>query len=670
MPYSLAADIGGTFTDFVLVEHASGDLVLSKVPSTPDDPSEAILKGIDGLGIDLAEIEFFVHGTTIGLNALLQGKGAKTGMITTRGFRDVYEIGRMDRTEMYNYFYRKPRPLIPRRHIFEVDERIDAAGRILKPVAEEQVEAGLEYLIQEGIESVAVCTLHSYANPVNESRIGQIAMSRWEDLPVSLSHQVANEWREYERTSTTALNAYLRPLVRRYLDRLGVESVKRGFAGSLLVMQCNGGVMTVGEAKVRPVQTLVSGPVGGCAGSAMLGTILGHDNIISVDMGGTSFDVSLIVDGKLEVTTQAKVEGLPIMVPMVRVDSIGAGGGSIARVETGQALRVGPESAGAEPGPVCYGRGGQRPTVTDANLVLGLLAAESFSAWGMRLHSKLAEEAIRTRVADPLGLGVQLAADGIRRVINSRMAYAIREATVGQGLSPQDFVMLAFGGAGPMHAVDIAGEIGIPKVIVPIAPGAFSAWGMLSTDFRHDRVKTLVRRASDCSDQQVEAIFAKLQSGDERLGEGQYEFLRYMDLRYGGQEHTLNVATPLGTSVAGLKSLFDEAHRRKFGYRMEANPVEIVNVRLVVVGKVPKTRLRSIPAGSSDASVALKSHRSVYFNGGFVETAIYCRDDLRANNVIEGPAIVEERVSTTVLPPGYRLLVDGYGNLIIEREQR
>ena len=673
---SLAVDIGGTFTDFVLSDPGGRAMTVTKVASTPENLAEAVLEGITRLGVDVADVGLFVHGTTVGLNAVIQNRGARTALITTQGFRDVYAIGRTDRPEMYNLLYRKPRPLVARRDVLGVDERVNARGEVVKRVSQADLHTTLREIQRRKLDAVAVCTLHAYGNPSNEQRIGRFLADRAPELHVSLSHEVANEWREYERTSTTVLNAYLAPVVGGYLAELQAALSRRGFRRRLAIMQSNGGLMAAQAAERKAVYTLLSGPVGGAVGAREMGCRLNRCNLIAMDMGGTSFDVSLLMDGILEVTTESSVMGHPLLVPMLKIGYCGAGGGSVAYLEEGGSLRVGPQSAGAEPGPACYGRGGRQPTVTDANVILGRLHKASFSSSKVTISPQLAEQSIAREIAAPLGWDVRCAADAILRIAVSKMAYAVREVTVEQGLDPRDFALLAFGGAGPMHAAEIAEEIGISEVIVPPVPGAFCAWGMLASDFRHDLVQPILRQAEDVSSHDLASMFQVMQGHgstvlqEQGVPRDEIRYRRSLDLRYRGQEHTLLIPLPDDLNESDLKSVFDVAHERKFGYRLRDNPIEMINGRLGIIGQLTKPPDGACAIADRSGHGAIVKRRPVHFGGVPVDTVVLQRDNLRVGDRLGGPAIVEERTATTVLPPGWHLAVDNQGNLVMRRQEK
>jgi N-methylhydantoinase A len=677
----VAVDIGGTFTDFVVFDAATGQSTVGKVPSTPADASEAIIDGLRKMDVAMDTVEFFVHGTTVGLNAVVEGKGAPVALVTTKGFRDVLEIGLMDKPDMYNIFYERPRPLVARRHRFEVDERVDGFGQLVRRVDEAEAAALAERIRAEGLGSIAICTLNSFANPENEARIAELLRVALPDVFVSVSHEIVNEWREYERTSTTVLNAYVLPVFHDYLDRLRTQLAEMGLETEPHIMQSNGGVMNAAAASRRPIRTLLSGPVGGAVGGGVIGRLAEAEpsfsavNIVTADMGGTSFDASLIIGGEVETSTSSEVGGWPLLTPAVRVSAIGAGGGSIARVEGSSSLRVGPDSAGAVPGPVCYARGGNEPTVTDASLVLGRIDPEQVLGGEIRLDVDKARKAIEERIAKPLGLDVHRAAEGILRVINTKMALAIRELTVAQGLDPRDFALVAFGGAGPMHAAEISLEIGIPQVIFPPVPGMFSAWGMLAADLRHDLVTTAVAKATDLDAAGVEETFAALErSGREVLAaqsvpESAVRFIRSLDVRYFGQEHTLEVEVNPDLDPADLKAIFDKEHWRKYGHASDEDPAEVVNFRLTAIGHVTKPDLRAESAADTREPEPA-GERQVYFDGSFVGTSVYHRDQIPAGARFSGPAVIDEEGATLVVPPGSDVVRDTYGNLVLSGASR
>ncbi len=672
--YRVSADIGGTFTDLVFYDKLTGAYEQGKTLTTPRNLSDAIMKGISEKIDDYGEIDFFVHGTTAGLNAFLERKGARVALMTTKGFRDVYEIGRGNRKDMYSLSFKKPTPLISRQDIFEVDERILYDGTVQKALVEESVAEAVREIRRKGYESVAVCLINAYVNPVHEIEMKKIIQKSLPEISISLSNKVAREWREYERTSTTVINAYIAPIVEKYLKLLEDRISRKGFKEIVHVMQSGGGVITSSVAKEIPIQTLLSGPVGGAVGNSCFSETVKYGNFIGVDMGGTSYDVSMIIDGKPDVSMETNLEGFPVLTPMINIHTIGAGGGSIAWIEAG-GLRVGPVSAGSEPGPACYGRGGKKPTITDANVVLGRIDPEGFLGGKMVLEKNAAAEAVKG-IADELKLTVEETAEGICKIADSKMAEAIRQLTIRKGIDPREFVLVPFGGAGPMHACLTAEELGIETVMVPEMPGIFSAWGMLQCDIRQDAVRTL---KSTINKDLIESIRQKyhemqdevlLMLKQQNIGEEQSEYQRIADVRYLGQEYTVRVQLEPGilteNSLNKLCRDFHEQHYKIYGHSNPGGEVEIVNIRLVGIG-----RLEQIPEKKAEKLVNTKPRcrktGTAIFYGKEFETRVYLRDNLKPGQKFDGPAIIEEFTCTTVVPPGYRVGIDGYRNIIIAK---
>lgn len=671
--YRVAVDIGGTFTDIVLMDNLSGKVHTGKVPSTPQDLSVGILSAVQRLVPDFSEVDFFVHGTTAGLNAFLERKGAHVTLITTAGFRDVYEIGRANRPDMYNLFYRKPTPLVRRRHIYELQERTLFDGNILTPLDEENLAGIVEQIASGDYASVAVCLLHAYANPEHELRVGEALRRRLPEVSISLSHQVAREWREYERTSTTVLNAYVAPIIERYLARLEAKGSEAGLHARLHIMQSNGGIMTAAAARQHPIQSLFSGPVGGTMGGAGLREQLESNHLLCIDMGGTSFDVSLVINGQPDVTSETYLEGFPVLMPIVNIHTIGAGGGSMAWLEAG-GLRVGPQSAGAEPGPACYGRGGTEPTVTDANVVLGRIDPGNFLGGEMKLDAEAARQAL-THLAEALGLTAAALAEGMIDIINAKMANAIRAITVERGIDPRQFTLVAFGGAGPVHAVFLAEELSIPRIVIPFSPGTFSAWGMLHTDIRHDLVRSFYRPVVGITAAEVENVFRDLETEGREILQAEHvdkaamEFRRTADMRYVGQEYFVNI--PLADKVdaaryAALTEQFHTAYQTRYGHSNPEEAVEFVNLRVSAVGRLGR-HASAVPEVSSSRQRSSAEQRQVIFGRKSLETQVFHRVDLQPGDVFAGPAIIEEASCTTVMPPGYQASVDRHGNIVITR---
>jgi len=671
----IGVDIGGTFTDAVAIDDR-GRIRTAKALTTPGHLHDGVLAAVEALGIDWDDVTTFIHGTTAGLNAFLERRGAKVALITTRGFRDVYELGRANRPEMYNVRYRPPRPLVPRRSVFEVDERLAADGSVLTAIDEDAVRALLARLVVEGYEAVAVCLLHAYANPEHERIVAGLVHDAAPSLSVVCSHDVAPEWREYERTSTTVLSAYVAPIVERYLADLEERLTDRGLEGPLRVMQSNGGVMTAAVARSKPIQTLFSGPVGGTVAgvsvSRDLRDELPADRLICVDMGGTSFDVSLVVDGRAEVEAQATLEGHPILAPSVAIHTIGAGGGSIGHI-AGGGLRVGPRSAGAEPGPACYGAGGTEPAITDANLHLGRIPAVARLGGGMELDRAAAAAALGG-VADQLDLGVDELAAGMVAVADAAMANAIREITVMRGIDPRTFSLVAFGGAGPLHAVAIAEELDIATVVVPADPGVLSAYGMLQSDTRHDAVQNYFVRVAEVSPESLQAAVADLEERarlllkEDGVEADAIALEPSADLRYAGQEYTVTIPFDVGGDVEGalaaLPERFAAAHDARYGHSNIEEAVEFVNLRMTAIGRIQRAPRHHLAPGELPAPLA--TERS-YFAGAQHDTPVHARDTLPADTVLTGPAIVLEDECTTLVPPDWQLRVSAPGHLILTR---
>ena len=691
--YRLGIDVGGTFTDGLLIDETTGETRIAKVPSTPADPSVGFLAAVERIlrdaGIEPADVGYLVHGTTVATNAIIEEKLAPTGFITTEGFRDMLEIQRQIRPSLYDLLFEKPRPLAPRYLCFGIPERLDATGTVVTPIDEGAVEAAASRLKAEGVEALAVCYLHAYINPEHERRTRDILARVFPDAVVSLSSDVAPVFREYFRASTTLINAGVRPIVERYLSNIETRLRRAGLKGQLLVMQSSGGVLTFEAARTRPVYMVESGPAAGVIVSAHLGDVLGFDNVLSFDMGGTTAKTGLVENGtptitkEYEVGTAARAErgakgaGYPIRTPVIDLVEIGAGGGSIAWVDSGGVLRVGPQSAGADPAPACYGKGGTQPTITDANLVLKRLDPDHFLGGEMRLDEAAAWRAIKETCADPLGLDVVEVALGIVEIANSAMVGALRRISVQRGHDPRDFVLVAFGGAGPVHANRLAAELEIPSVLVPMSPGTTSAMGLLVTDIKHDYSTTLIQGTDTLDMTLVDRHFRDMMRLGERvlLSEGSahasIEFERRVDMRYVGQSYELSIPWGDGRLEDVLDRMladFHGEHERAYGFAAPAEPVEFVTLRLTAIGTIAKPRLRELPAGSGDATAALRTVRQVCFAeaGGFVDCPSYDRYRLPAGAVIDGPAIVEEMDSTTVIHPGYRARVDRYGNLLIE----
>jgi N-methylhydantoinase A len=672
--YRVAVDVGGTFTDFVIQDTRTGQALTNKVLSTAEDQARGVLAGLHEEIGSFGDIASLVHGNTVGLNALLERRGTRVLFVTTAGFRDVLRLGRGDRRDIFSLHYRKPEPLVPVTDVEVVHERIDVDGSVRIPLDEAELDGIAGRIEAEGVTSVAVCLLHAYRNPAHELRVREVLHERLPDLSVSLSHEIAPEWREYERSSTTALNAYIAPKVDRYLRSLITRLRDDGFASALHIMQSSGGVTTADVARQKPVQALLSGPVGGTVGGARLADALDRPNLMCIDMGGTSFDASLVIDGAPTVSTEGQLEGLPLLLPLVDIHTIGAGGGSIAWIEAG-GLRVGPHSAGSDPGPACYGGGGTEPTVTDANAVLGRIDPSYFLDGGMALDLDASERAV-DRIAEPLGMRRVEAASGILAIINAKMADALRTMTVQQGIDPRSFSLVAFGGAGPMHAIALAEELGITDVIVPWACGAFSAWGMLHTEMRRDLVRSHYRPPMAIDGAELAAVFGELTAeGDALLAADgvaadRRRFTRQVDMRYTGQEYTITVDAPEDAAdIASLVERFHGDYDVRYGHSTPGAPVETVAVRLTAYGANDWPMAAGAPAGSGETAPA-RPTRSVVFDGAAHDAAIVHRSEIVDGSVVDGPAIVEEPTSTTVVPPGWSVTPGPANALVITASAR
>ena len=667
--YRIAADIGGTFTDVVAQNSLTGRCHAVKVLSNPGDPARAVIDGINAAISKDDEIDFFVHGTTVGLNAVLTRSGARVALLTTRNFRDIYTIQGNDRGEIFSIRWNKPEPLVPLENTYTVRERIAADGEVVEPLNADDVEAFADVVEAGDFESIAICFLFSFKYPAHELAAEKILRRRLPGIDIALSHRVSPEWREFERTSTTVMDSYLAPVVRGYLQRLKTRIEDRMTVGRALhVMESNGGVMSTTNASNSPLQTLLSGPVGGAIGGRALAASTGRKNLICVDMGGTSFDASLIVDGSPSTSNETKIEGLPVQLSVVDINVIGAGGGSIAWEEAG-AIRVGPQSAGSDPGPICYGRGGDRPTVSDANLVLGRLDSANFAGSQVALDAAAAEQAMRSMGAR-FGLDATAMAQGIVDIINAKMADSIRTITIRRGIDPRDFTLVAFGGAGPAQAAALADELGNRDVIIPVFPGAFSAWGMLQTDVRHDFKSTIYGFWDQVATADVQARLSELECNGrkELLNDGVLEddisFERAIDFRYHGQEYVLTIPLPPGfIDPAMVRASFDDAYARQYGHNNPEARVEMTNIRVAALGKLD----RPPAAESGRAEDAPKRRRSVYFSGKSVATVVVQRAAICSDEPICGPAIIEEGTATTLVPPGWKATVITGGHLLLGR---
>lgn len=666
----IAIDIGGTFTDIVTL--ASGDLRFDKVPTTPADPQVGVMNGFDTASIPLREVVAFIHGTTLGLNALLTRSGARTGIITTAGFRDIYLLGRTDRKPMYDITYRKSESLVERAHIFEVDERLDYTGAVLKQFDVDAARAVVGDLVTSRIESVAVCFLHSYVNPSHEELMAEILAEEAPEVEVTISSRLSRELREYERTSTSVLDAYIKPIVRRYLMRLEKALESREFGGQFLVTRSGGGALTVTAARESPVNLILSGPAGGVLGAAWLASHAGYPNLITVDMGGTSLDASLVVHGEPLTYLEAAFEQLPITLPSLYIHTIGAGGGSEVWIDEGGALQVGPASAGADPGPAAYGLGGTQATFTDAALHAGYLAEDLPLAGTLALDEDLAQQALRVP-ADELGISVDDLAAGVLRISVTKIVGAVRAITIELGHDPADFALLGFGGGGGLVAVDVARELSIPTVIIPPGPGAFCAFGMLMAHVQHDYSRTRIGQVADLDLERAQSDIEEMvgQGNDALAQDGFAEtdrgFSFAADLRYVGQEHSVTLPISATFDEAERDRLvvaFAAAHKRQYGHTMP-DPVELVALRVTAVGRTEPPDLPRLPSRSSGTPTPVGKRPVIRNRAGRLDYSLFWREELMRGDVINGPAIIAEHTSTTLLHSEDTAEIGTYGEIVI-----
>ncbi len=665
----VAVDVGGTFTDICILDEATGRIEVAKVPSTPDDPIDAVVSGVVAAGVDLRDVVLFSHGTTVATNALITRNLPPAAMVTTRGFRDVIEIRRGTKPDLWDAYADVAPPYVRRRDRFEVTERIDYAGEVVTPLDEDEARAVAAVLRKRGIQTVAVCLINAYANPVHEQRLRELLEEELPGVNVSTSAEILPEIFEHERFSTTVANAVLSPLVSGYVNRLQDRLSANGYEGDVLLLHSGGGVMTPKLAERFAVRLAASGIAAGAIASRHLATLCGYPNAIGLDMGGTSTDVSLVANGEERVTKEWFVEyGYPICFPSIEVLTIGAGGGSFAWIDEAGSLRNGPQSAGANPGPACYGRGNDRPTNTDANLVLGRLGSELIGG-AMTLDAAAAEQAIQDHVATPLGLGLVEAAEAIVRVANANMADAVRLISIRRGYDPREFCLVAFGGAGPLHGAALAKELAIPVVLVPPSPGITSAFGCLLVDVRHDLSTMFLGSVDSIDAAELEGEFGRLEAeARERLEAEdvpaeQMSIQRLVDMRYLGQWRSLTIPVSSPTDLDEATRRFHGEHEREYNYRRDGSPVEIYRLSVRAIGVTPKPELRRFEP--SRASASPRTARRVRFDetDAPVETPIYARADLAAGARIDGPAIVEQLDATTVVPPAWRAEVDEWLNL-------
>lgn len=692
--YRVGVDIGGTFTDIVVIGD-DGSLARRKVSSTPADYSKGIMEGLEELiseaKLTRSAIAEIIHGTTVATNAILEHKGALTGLITTKGFRDVLEIRRLRMPELYNLLYEKPVPLVQRYLRHEVSERMNSQGAVIQPLDEHQVRDILRYFQREGVESISVCLINSYTNPQHEHRIGQIVAEIVPHIPCSLSCEILPEVREYERTSTTVINAYVRPIVERYLRSLLHQLDNAGIKAPVLIMQSNGGILSALTAMEKPVHIVESGPAAGVVAARIVAARTGVDNAIAFDMGGTTAKASMIQDGRIHVTSEFEVGshlssgginlaggGYAMKVPVIDISEVGAGGGSIIWIDQGDSLQVGPHSAGSVPGPACYGLGGTEATVTDANVVLGYLNSAYLAGGSLLIDSVLSRNAVNTHVAQPLGLTLQDAALAAHVVANVRMVGAIKAVSTQRGRDPRESALIAFGGNGPVHAVGIAKLLEMPRVIVPLSPGLFSAFGLLWADHEHHAVRTYYRafQSVDLNDLNTQVACMESKALADMAVEGyapdRVLLKRSADIRYVGQGFELTIPLQAGqldsASLAVLESAFSEKHHETYGHRSNGEPIQFVNLRLTALGERSRQQAHSRCAIHDIGRQGAIVSREAYFEGvGFLPTSLLSRESL-AVQPAKGPFIIEEYDATIVVPPGWNAHVDAMGNVVIDQK--
>lgn len=671
----VSVDTGGTHTDIVVIDRATDRLFVHKVPTTPGRLSDGVLDGVTSAlshnSLDIADVDRLVYGTTLVTNIIIERDAVPVGLITTENFRDVLAMGKAYRNEnIYDLRWRPAEPLVPRHLRLGVTERIDSRGNILTPLDEDAARRALAAIAAEGVDTVAICLLNAYANPVHERRIAEIARAEFPQLRLSISSEILREFREYERTSTTVANAFVMRPIDEHLSSLEVALRDAGLKGAPYIMRANGGVMGFDAAKKSPVALTHSGPMGGIIGAAVIAQTAGTGDLITIDMGGTSTDVSLISNGKPRKTTRSMVAGMPVKLPTLELVTVGAGGGSIAWLDDVGALKVGPKSAGARPGPACYGKGGTQPTITDANLLLGRLNPEWFLAGAGSLDRDLAEQAVQG-LADKLGLGLMETAMGIVAIGESHMVNAIKLASIKQGVDPRDMTLVGFGGAGPLHTLSLARELGIRRAIIPCAPGNMSALGMLSADLTHDFVLSLVKDLDALGPDELTGHLEELVAGGrdwlagEQTGGAAPMLIPSVDLRYRGQSHELSLPLIEGATREDLAAAFHAEHERVYGYAMPGDPVQITNIRLSAVGELPSGgwKRRTDPAVSG-----CRGEREIWFDAatGPVMTGIWRADGLTEDETVQGPAVVEFAGSTFIVPPGWSVRCDALGHLHCE----
>ena len=678
----VAVDIGGTFTDLVATD--DGSLSLEKAPTTPDNYADGVVDTLGKSDVLPRHVERFVHGTTVVINAITERNGADCALITTAGFRDVLDITRANRPDMFNFRYQKPEPFVPRRNRHEVRERIDQAGAVLEDLQEDDVREAVNAIRGEGIETIAVAFINAYTNAAHERRAKEIIDEEYPEAYVTLSHELTQEYREYERTNTAVLNSYVGPIADEYLTSLAEDLDRIGIDGNRYVMKSNAGTSSFSQARDSPIEMVESGPVGGVFGAARVGERIGEPDVISFDMGGTTAKTSLVDDGEVDIETEYwlessdRKEGYPVQVPVVDIVEIGAGGGSIAWIDQGGSIKVGPKSAGADPGPACYGFGGTEPTVTDANLVTGRLNPDYFLGGEMTLDVDRARESPEP-IAAKFDTGVTEAAHGVLQVVNSNMAHALKQVSLRRGYDPRRFVLVASGGAGGLHAATLGRELGVKEVVIPRAPGQFSAWGMLLTDLRRDYVRTMVRPFERGSASEVDDAVSELTENaadafrEEGIDESDVDVNASVDLRYSGQEHTVQTSLQrdadqvTSDGIERTIEAFHRGHEDAYNFRLD-DPVELVNVRVTATASVPKPTIDPVDRTGSVVDARKADRRVDFGDSGEHETTVFDRGTLPSEETVNGPAIIEESACTTLVHPDQHCRIDEYGNLRIAQQ--
>ncbi len=687
MSWRIGVDIGGAFTDFYAIDPDTGETLWVKGETTPQDPSVGVIETIKKSGLDLKKAEALIHGQTLVINSVVTRSGAKVGLITTYGYRDCIELQRANRRDMYNFRYRKPEPFVPRYLRVEVDERIMSDGTILKELNKEDIKRAVEKFKKEGVESICISFMNSYANPKHEVEAGKIVRELTNgEIPITLGHEITREWGEYERTNTAVLNAFVKPKMQRYLTILEEETKRLGFGGAFFAMISNGGMAPFEFVKEYPIFSIESGPVAGVIGALALGEIINEKNIIALDGGSTTTKASLVEDLAPKIHSEYHVgrdkfnPGYPVKVPVVDIEEVGNGGTSIAWIDEVGNLRVGPKAMGADPGPACYGKGGNEPTVTDAYVVNGLINPQYLLGGEMKIYRDLAVNVIREKIADHFGISVEEAAEGIIKIANENAANAIRIISVQKGYDPRDFTLIAHGGSGPMFAPFIAEDLEIKKIVIPtIHPGVFSAWGMLLSDIRHDVISTnVIRLDAENVEKIINGAYTQLEKRlldiyrKEGFEDSRVIVSRYADMRYKGQEHTVKVPIPsgdVGGRISEIVNRFHDYHEREYSFKLLDSPVEIVNFHVSGIVKAKKAVIREKRNHNTSVEEAIKEERRVFFNGESTTLPVMDRDKLPTGIEIDGPMIVEDPTTTVLVLGSQKLKVDKYGNIIIVKKE-